>query len=188
MFDYNLQKVDCQISNELRWIIYVTPKPPPPQKKNVWRRNVNSLFYEWNWHSLDETLLQSFFVLKLTDKVLILPMISASSAAAPGSRAAAMIYDSASGHVTVMTQLSALPTRPEDWYKTIWPLAVWSEQAQGFLDDRHTCRREGSGDQIVQGVISYCFPRSSFTDKAVDPISFYPRATMTLMCNAQIEP
>ena len=42
----------------------------------MWLRNANSLFYEYNWHSLDETLLQGFFVLKILDKAHILPWCS----------------------------------------------------------------------------------------------------------------
>jgi len=54
----------------VRWIAYVTPKPP-----KRWLRNANSVFYEKNWHSLDETLLQGFFMLKISDKAYILPLM-----------------------------------------------------------------------------------------------------------------
>ena len=40
----------------------------------------------------------------------------------------------------------------------IRPLVIWSEQTWGLFCDRQTCRREGTGDQIIEGVMSDCFP------------------------------
>ena len=67
----NLQKVDHELSNELRMSRIMLQLSPPKGGSE----NAILMFYEYNWHSLDKTLIESFFALKRLDKALILPLM-----------------------------------------------------------------------------------------------------------------
>jgi len=56
---------------------------------------------------------------------------------------------------------------PAPWNKrqTIRPLAICPCQATWLLDDRYICRRERSGDQLVQCLLSGSSARSSLADE-----------------------
>jgi len=53
--------------------------------------------------------------------------------------------------------------------------AAWS------IYDKFIINIESTGDQIIKRMVSDCFLRSCLTDKVVDPVGVYSRATMTLM-------
>ena len=75
MFNYNPQEVDCELSNELRMNRIGPTLPLSPQR--VAQKRYFAVFKN-KTHSVDKTLLQSFFLLKLSDKALILPLMSTS--------------------------------------------------------------------------------------------------------------
>jgi len=112
---------------------------------------------------------------------------AASSAAAPDSRAAAMIHESANGQIIVTSQHSALPLEQGTSVRPSGRLLSDLNRPDGSLVTGKPAE-ESPDDQIIESVLSGCFSRNSFTDKAVDPTGVHPRATMAFMWNAQVQP